>query len=405
MRLSKYTFKTWKENTNLDRATDRILRACYAQKESSGIFRFTNLGLRSLEKIKNVIRREMNKIGALEVELPILQDISMWEKSNRKEAYGPERFELKDRHDNTMILAPTAEESASEMIIDLVKSYKQLPISIYQMVSKYRDEMRPRFGLVRSRQFTMKDAYSFAKDEKNALEIYKDYFNAYVRIFNNLGFQTYAVPGETGDIGGKFCHEFVVTNTPIGECDMYFSKNLPAREISKLEDLDLIENSFEKIHDNSVKCLELGHIYYLAESYSKSMKIQYQDEFGKMENMFMGCYGIGVTRILSFAMEYFEFLPINISPFTFNLIGINRNLSEDFYNSLFEDLKLEVLYDDRQNSPGEKFSDGDLIGIPYRIVIGNKIEFNNLLKKEIRVFENIIDLKNYCLEIKNKNNN
>jgi len=124
-----------------------------------------------------------------------------------------------------------------------------------------------------------------------------------------------------------------------------------------------------------------------------------------MENMFMGCYGIGVTRILSFAMEYFEVLPSNISPFTFNLIGINRNLSEDFYNSLFDDLKSEILYDDRQNSPGEKFSDSDLIGIPYRIIIGNNIEFKDLLKQKVYIFENIIELKNYCLKIKNENNN
>lgn len=397
MRISKYIFKTQKDHKNLDKATDRIIRACYAQKECSGIFRFTNLGFRVLEKIKKVIRNELDKMNCLEVELPILQDIAIWEKSNRKNAYGPERFNLKDRKGSEMVLAPTAEESATEMMIDIVNSYKQLPITIYQMVQKYRDEMRPRFGLIRSRQFIMKDAYSFAKNEEEATKIYIEFYNCYIEIFKKFGIDVFAVPGEVGDIGGKFSHEFVVLNDVVGESDVFY--NELNNDYAKTEkDFKNLECAFEDLgFKNRNKCLELGHIYYLGDFYSKTMKAEFTDSDGKNKNMIMGCYGIGVTRILSYLMESREFLPEIVSPFDIHLVGIDAVKSEELYSYL-QKHNISVLYDDRDCSAGVKFNDADLVGIPKRIVIGKEIEFHNLIQKSVKKFDNVLDLCNFIIE-------
>jgi prolyl-tRNA synthetase len=396
MKLSKYLFKTNKNESSLDNATDRLIRGCFIQKECAGIFRFTNLGLKMVEKIKHVIRSELDNIGCLEVALPILQDINLWKKSGRDHAYGPERFSLKDRKDATMVLAPTAEESCTELISSIVSSYRQLPITVYQMIEKYRDEMRPRFGLVRSRQFIMKDAYSFAKDDEQATQIYVDIYNAYCRIFKNLGLNACAVTADTGEIGGKFSHEFVVLNDQIGETDLYYD-HLYNSEIHSVEEFNKITASFDnKSLSNCKKSLELGHIFYLGDVYSKAMKAMFTDTDGLLKPFIMGCYGIGVTRILACLAETKAFFPEHLSPFKYHLIGINQEKSEEFYKISHN--KLDILYDDRDQSTGTKFNDADIIGIPNRIIIGNNIEFKNMTTGVVETFHDMHLLLNKLLK-------
>ena len=396
MKLSKYIFKSHKNETNLDKATDRLMRGCFIQKESSGIFRFTNLGLRVLEKIKKVIREEHDKYGCIEVALPILQDISLWEKSGRAEAYGKERFQLFDRHESKMVLAPTAEESATELISSVIDSYADLPVIVYQILEKYRDEMRPRFGLVRSRQFIMKDAYSFAKDEQEALKIYLDLVRIYKNIFNKLCIKTYVVPSDTGEIGGKYAHEFVVIDEKIGESLMYYDEL--TESANSIEDLLKLKCGFEeKGFTNKIKCLEIGNIFHLGTTYSESMNALFNDNEGVKKPFIMGCYGIGVTRILAYIASAFTFFPEIVSPFDYYIVGIDNDKSTQLYNSMISK-GFDVLLDDRKQSAGVKFNDGDMIGIPKRITIGNNIEFKNFnCNTEIK-FSSIEDLLNYLEE-------
>ena len=403
MRLSKYLFKTNKNETSLDEATDRLIRGCFIQKECSGIFRFTNLGLRLLNNIKNIIRHELDAIGCLEVALPILQDIELWRKSGRGNGYcGRETFTLNDRKDAVMFLSPTAEESATEMVADIINSYKNLeePITIYQMLEKYRDEMRPRFGLMRSRQFTMKDAYSFAKNQEQAMAIYIEMYNCYLRIFKKFGITVYPVPGDTGEIGGKFCHEFVVianqNSKSCMECSMYFDE-LCDSSVQSSEDFDrlkcgFIQNNFTK----ETKCLELGEIFYLDTHYSKPMKALFTASDGSLQPFIMGCYGIGVTRVLAYIASEFDFFPEEIAPFKYHLVGIDSEKSFELYNSVKNNL--EILFDDRDQKPGVKFNDADLIGIPNRIIIGNSMEFKNCLENKVTTFNSIEELKHFLLK-------
>lgn len=393
MRLSQYLFKIHKNESGLDAGTDRLLRGCFIQKECAGIFRFTNLGFRVVEKIKHIIRQKLNAIGCLEVFLPILQDMSLWAKSGRSEGYGRESFILQDRKDSKMILAPTAEESATELIIDAVSSYKSLPLTIYQMVEKYRDEMRPRFGLVRSRQFTMKDAYSFSKNEEQAKDIYVDFYNCYLDIFRELEIEVFVVPSDTGDIGGKFTHEFVVINEEVGECPLFYDE-LSNEKIQNITEIDRLRCGFNKgefIHEK--KCLELGQIYYLGTRYSEPMKATFTDQDGVLKNFVMGCYGIGVTRILSFLAASKKFFPEQIAPFDIHLVGIHNDKSEEVYRLLRH--SVDVLYDDRDQKAGTKFSDADLIGIPQRLTVGNTIEWQNFSTKETKIFDTASELVSF----------
>lgn len=392
MKLSKCIFKTQKNISNLDKATDRLIRGGFIQKECSGIFRFTNFGVRILNNIKLIITEELNKIDCFEVALPILQDSSIWAKSGRIEAYGPEKFSLQDRKKSTMFLAPTAEESATELINNQITSYKQLPINVFQILEKYRDEMRPRFGLIRSRQFTMKDAYSFDKNEKEALETYVKYYNCYLKIFKRLNIDIYPVQSDAGQIGGALTHEFVAINTSIGEGDLFYDELINS-EVKNIEDIKL-QCSFEnKNYSKSIKCIELGQIYFLGDKYSTSMKALYNNELGIKTPFSMGCYGIGVTRTLSYLAEQFPYYPLNVTPFKYHIIGVDINKSNELYD-LINDNK-NILYDDRDIGFGTKKHDAELIGIPYQIIIGEKIEFINFLENKITEFKTINDLAIY----------
>jgi prolyl-tRNA synthetase len=364
------------DNTLLDKATNRLLRGCFIKKENAGIFEFTNLAVRILKKIENIIREEHDNMNCLEVRLPILQEENLWQRSGRNSYCGNETFKLKDRKDTSLIIAPTAEESATNLIENLIYSYKQLPITIYQILEKYRDEMRPRFGLVRSRQFIMKDAYSFASNVHQAEQIYMNFFNLYNKIFQKLELNVMAVQADAGEIGGNLSHEFVV-NSQIGEDTLYYDSLNNIKNLENLKDLERLETSYENKFNNSMKCLELGHIFLIgSEKYSENMKVYFQDENNEKAPFVMGCYGIGVTRILSVLANEKKYWPNCISPFLFYIIGINLEDAENLYTTLQIYTK-DILFDDRDTNTKNKFNDAEIIGIPYEIVVKNGFIFNS----------------------------
>ena len=352
-------------------------------QECSGIFTYTNLAMRVLKKISNIVREELDAFHCQEVSLPNLQDAELWKKSNRYEAYGQEKFRLVDRKDREMFLSPTAEESCILLVKNFVQSYRDLPVCAYQIKEKYRDEIRPRFGLIRSRQFIMKDAYSFAKDEQQATEVYVRFFNAYLRIFERLKLNAIAVPADTGEIGGKFSHEFVVLHD-MGESDVFFGDGITSSgQISDERELANLSSSFTRHENypNISKCIEVGHMFYLDKTYSTPMDAKFTAEDGTLQHFIMGCYGIGVSRILSVLLSKHQFFPQEVAPFKLHLIlrenaswshrGPEKEIYQQVENIVGRD---EVLIDDRKNGMGDALHDADLIGIPNRLIIGRNIE-------------------------------
>ena len=531
MRFSKAFIPTMKETpADAEVPSHKLLtRAGFIRKKASGLYDILPLGVRVIHKIEKIVREEMNKAGAQEVMLPIMHPAELWIESGRWDVYGKEMIKFKDRHGRDYALGPTAEEMITDLVRKEVKSYKELPINLYQIGRKFRDEIRPRFGLMRAREFIMKDAYSFHADEKCAEREYWNMYETYCRIFSRMGLKFVAVEADTGEIGGSFSHEFVVladtgeskvvicpkcgysANTERAvqrkperkitknwlEVQKVYTPNVkriedvssflevPKEKILKLlvyiadekpvaiairgdreveetkqkkalkckslrlatdeeiekftgqpkgfispinlkipviadfsvinmenfvtgageEDYHLLNvnlerdfkvSSFEDIaevkdKDPCPKCgaelegkrgIEVGHIFMLGTKYSESMKAYFVDEDGKERPMVMGCYGIGITRTMSAAVEQNHdedgiIWPIEISPFEVEVIPVNvkndtiRELSERVYKDLMRSGS-DVLIDDRNVRPGVKFKDADLIGIPIQIIVGKK---------------------------------
>ncbi len=529
-----------------------MLKAGLIMKVASGIYNFLPLGLKVVLKITNIIREEMNKAGAQEVLMPILSPSELWQETGRWSLYGKEMFRVKDRQDKDFALGPTHEEVITDIVRKYVNSYRQLPQILYQIQVKFRDEIRPRFGIMRAREFMMKDAYSFDKDEENAKKSYQKMFEAYNKIFSRIGFRFRAVEADTGAIGGTSSAEFMVLADTGEETIVYcpncdyaanvekaegkivkkggragdklekvytpdirtveelanFLKLTPEdtaktilymadgemiavmmrgdREINEIKlknvikanelrlatadeiinktkapvgfagPVNLQEKGIKLYIDNSVaemesmvcggnekdyhyigvkrsrdfkedkiidvikiqkgdfciKCgkelseqkgIEVGHVFYLGDKYSKAMNATFLDEKGKSKVFVMGCYGIGVTRIAAAAIEqnYDEngiIWPFAIAPFEVVIIPVNMKYKEgtDFAFKLYEDLKsknIDVIIDDRDVSPGVKFKDSDLIGFPLRVVIGEKnfkegkVEIKLRKEKEAEIIE------------------
>ncbi|MBE3088821.1 MAG: proline--tRNA ligase, partial [Actinobacteria bacterium] len=392
------------------------LRAGLIRKVASGIYSFLPLGFRVLKKIEEIIRQEMNNSGAIELFLPIMQPSVLWEKSGRWKEYGPEMFRLKDRNKRDFCLGPTHEELITYLAYLDLKSYKNLPVNLYQIQVKFRDEMRPRYGLLRAREFIMKDAYSFCRNDDDLVVIYKNMYDAYCRILERIGLQYKVVEAETGLIGGSYSHEFIVL-AENGEEKLVFcpacgySANY---EMSKSISKTSKENKDNKINkcgdftyteqgDGCVNCgkelkiekgIEVGHIFKLGDKYSEKMDARFIDVDGKLKPLVMGCYGIGVTRILAAAIEQLHddkgiIWPASIAPFTVNIIVTTEKNSElskagDMIYKTLKKLNVEVLYDDRDVSAGIKFKDSDLIGIPVRFILGRKFLGSRLIDVEYR---------------------
>jgi prolyl-tRNA synthetase len=385
-----------------------MIRSGMIKKLASGLYTWMPLGLKVLRKIENIIRLEMNKIGALEILMPAIQPSELWKESGRWDKYGPELLRITDRHEREFCFGPTHEEIITDIARNNIKSYKQLPIIYYQIQTKFRDEIRPRFGVMRAREFLMKDAYSFHENEECLNKTYDIVFNAYKNCFNKIGLEYKVVNADNGQIGGSESHEFHVI-ADNGEDELIFSDSSDYAINAEL--FSEAPKEGDQCPDGSGKVkirrgIEVGHIFKLGKNYSDSMNASISNKSNKTTKMIMGCYGIGVSRIAAAAIEQSNddrgiIWPKSISPYEISIIsiGYTKNTAiKDYADNLYMELKkmnLDVLLDDRDISPGNMFSDADLIGIPNKIIIGKKFieknEFeykNRKLNKTFTINEN-----------------
>ena len=385
MKASKYPLFTQKNNPSDAEIISHklMLKAGLTRQQSSGQYSFLPIGYRVLKKIENIIREEMNAIGSAEILMPSVQPSELWEESGRWETYGLELLRLKDRHQRDYCLGPTFEEVITDLVRKDLNSYKQLPINMYQISSKFRDEIRPRFGIMRAREFIMKDAYSFHLNQECLDEWYENYKQAYNKIFTRLQLEYTMVDADSGNIGGSKSNEFhVIADT--GEDDLLIDQDGIGvnYEIAKTkynsDDIKKIINENNLVHK---KGIEVGHIFKLGDKYSKAMNLSIADVESKICNIEMGCYGIGVSRIIAAAIEQNHddkgiVWPATIAPFKIVIIEIDghKNESVRIYSSeLYEKLSakgVEVILDDRNSKLGNKLNDWELIGIPNIAIVG-----------------------------------
>jgi len=562
MKWTKYFIPTLKEVPSEAEAVSHrlMIRAGLIRKLVSGAYTYLPLGLRVLKKVENIIREEMDKKGALELFLPSLQPVELWHESGRYKALGEDLIKFKDRHNRVMVFGPTHEEVITALARDHIRSYRQLPITLYQIQTKFRDEVRPRFGVIRSREFIMKDAYSFDRDNEGLDESYKKMYEAYEAIFKRCVLKVLAVEADTGVMGGDVSHEFMMLAESgedlLAHCESCgyaaslsvaevkgeglrvkgASKDKPLKEvdtpgvstIEKVGELlkvkpgqmvktlvyvadgkpvavlirgdheaneakikkylkagtldmateDIIKKAtggplgfsgpvglkeLEIIADNAIKgmvdfvagankkdkhfidvnidrdfkvkewrdlrmitdndkcpkcsknikiehAIEMGHVFKLGLKYSKAMKAEFLDEDGKLKPYVMGCYGIGVNRIIAAAIELSNdkkgiIWPLSIAPFQVIIVPINyekedvRTVADELYNSL-KDKGIEVLLDDRNESAGVKFNDAELIGIPFAIVIGQRGLKKGVIEIKERATGKVLEVKRYDLSDK-----
>ena len=355
-----------------------LVKGGFIDQLAAGIYSFLPLGWRVHQKIENIIREEMNAIGGQEVFLPTLQPKELWKRSNRWEHMDPPLWQTQDRHGKEYALGPTHEEVMTNLAIRFIKSYKDLPFSLYQIQNKFRNEMRSTGGLLRTREFMMKDLYSFHENEKDLDEYYQKVHQAYLKIFKRCGFEAIAVEAESGSIGGDVCHEFMMA-CPTGEdkifvceqCGWASSVNLEKRKKTCPEC---------KSELKEVRGIENGHIFKLGTLYSEKMGAFYTDKKGKKKPIYMGCYGIGLGRLMATIVEASHdqkgiIWPEGVAPFQAHLIAADpesQKLAERVYDQFFK-AGIDVLYDDREEvTAGVKFTDADLIGIPVRLVVSEK---------------------------------
>lgn len=359
-----------------------MLRAGYLRKLSSGIYNYLPLGLRVIQKIESIIRHEMKKAGAQELLMPMVQPSDLWKESGRWDVYDKELLRFKDRHDNDYCLGPTHEEIITDIVRGEVKSYKQLPLSLYQIQTKFRDEIRPRFGLMRGREFLMKDCYSFDANEEGALKSYDIYYQAYKRIFETCSLSFRAVEADTGTIGGNRSHEFQVLaesgeDAIVGCSHCDYAANIEKAESQEGETCKRCQKGQMKAY----RGIEVGQVFYLGTKYSEALGARFLDENGKENPFVMGCYGIGIGRTAAAAIEQNHdengiIWPLSIAPYQVILISLSDDdavieKSKEIYDKL-NTLGVEVIWDDRDQRAGVKFKDADLLGIPSQVVIGKR---------------------------------
>lgn len=371
-----------------------LLRAGLVRMLTSGVYTYLPLGLMALNNIENIIREELNCAGCQELLLPCLQPIELWKKTGRDKVLAETLIKFTDRRGREMCLGPTHEEVITELVKDHVQSYKQLPLILYQIQTKFRDEIRPRFGLIRSCEFIMKDAYSFDADKQGLDKNYKLMLEAYLKIFKRCGLNVLTTQADSGAMGGDLSHEFMVTSTT-GEDTVYSCKNC------KFSASNIVETT-----DNPASCpkckskdlektqaIEVAHIFQLGTKYSQAQGAKFLDENGKEKVIIMGCYGIGVSRLLSAVIEKNNdkdgiIWSKEVSPFDILILPVQisdkkvLSLGEKLFQTL-EKENFKVLLDDREIPAGSRFKDADLIGIPLRVTIGK--ENLSLGKIEIKI--------------------
>jgi len=380
MRFSKTFIKTLRTAPKDEIAINGALltRAGYIHKEMAGVYDYLPLGLRVIEKIKNVIREELNKLGCEEIQMSALQNPEPWEKTGRFSDQEVDIwFKTELASGGKLGLAPTHEEPITNMLKSYISSYKDLPLYVYQFQTKFRNELRAKSGILRGREFLMKDLYSFHTSEEDLNKFYADVEQAYAQIFARLGigedtYETFA----SGGIFSKYSHEFQ-TVLSVGEDTIYYNGDKSVvlnKEV--LEDETLADLGVKREELAETTAAEVGNIFKLKFKYSEPLGLKYIDENNAQKNIYMGCYGIGVSRVMGVIAEKFAddkglVWPEEVAPYKYYLVGIGESgtaEAEKFYQSH----EGQILFDDRNVRPGEKFADADLIGLPYRIVISDK---------------------------------
>jgi prolyl-tRNA synthetase len=409
MRLSRYFLPILRETPReADIVSHRLmLRAGLIRQQAAGSFTWLPLGLRVLERINRVIREEQNRSGAIELLMPTIQSADLWRESGRYDAYGKEMLRLKDRHERDMLFGPTNEEMITEIFRAYIRSYKDLPLNLYHIQWKFRDEVRPRFGVMRSREFLMKDAYSFDLDQAGARHSYNRMFVAYLRTFARLGLKSIPMRAESGPIGGDMSHEFIILAST-GESEVFCHSDYldfvtpgidtdfdSAAGLQGIVDrwTSLYAATSEK-HDAaafgalpadkqvSARGIEVGHIFYFGTKYSQPMKAEVSGPDGKMVPVHMGSYGIGPSRLVAALIEASHdeagiIWPDAVAPFDIALLNLKQgdagtDAACATIQRALEGAGKSVLYDDRDDRPGAKFATADLIGIPWQVIVGPK---------------------------------
>ena len=382
-----------------------MIRAGMIKQASAGIYSWLPLGLKVLKKIEHIVRDEQNKAGAIEVLMPTIQSADLWIKSGRYEDYGKEMLRIQDRSGREMLYGPTNEELITDIFQSYITSYKDLPKNLYHIQWKFRDEVRPRFGVMRGREFLMKDNYSFDLTEEESKISYNKMFTAYIKTFLRMGLTPISLRAETGPIGGNLSHEFQIL-AKTGESTLYYDKDLEKIDPETInpDKLQSYYAAVDDLHDEKncpiskeqlkiSKGIEVGHIFYFGTKYSEKLSAFVQNNKGEKTSVHMGSYGIGISRLVGAIIEAFHDdkgikWPISVAPFHVSLINlmIDDKACAKMANIMYEKIsnsKLDVLYDDRDCSIGKKLSDNDLIGIPYQVIIG---------KRDLK--DNIVQLKN-----------
>ncbi len=403
-----------------------MLQTGMIKQSSAGIYSWLPLGFKVMKKIENIVREEQNFIGAQEMLMPTIQSAEIWKESGRYDDYGEEMLRIKDRQGREMLYGPTNEELITDVFRSSVKSYKSLPQLLYHIQWKFRDEIRPRFGVMRCKEFYMKDAYSFDLTDEAAKKSYNKMFYSYLKTFNRMGLKAIPMAADTGPIGGDLSHEFVIL-AETGESQIYADKNIFQIDLNEYKfdeaSLKKMRNDFTNIYavtdekfkkddfDKFVKKenqmitrgIEVGHIFYFSDKYSEPMNCLIDDKDGKKTSVKMGSYGIGVSRLVGATIEanYNNNVmkwPKSISPFDVVILpSINKNNTEnmDKAEKIYKELKkqnIDVLLDDVDENMSNKFKKHDLIGIPFQIIIGSKSKGDELEFKELNSKSEILSL-------------
>jgi prolyl-tRNA synthetase len=360
-----------------------MLRGGYIKQVAAGVYTYLPLATRVLKQIEDIVRDELNKLGCSELLMPALQPADLWIESGRWENYGSELFRLDDRKERKFALGPTHEEVITHVVRDYLNSYKKFPLAVYQIQTKFRDELRPRFGLMRGREFIMKDLYTFHTDREDMDKWYWEVAEAYKRIFKRCGLDVKIVESDTGQIGGDEAHEFMVVSE-VGEDTIVYSNvsDFGANvEVSELKEGDPSPDGQGTIE--IAKGIEVGNIFKLGTKYSEAMGAKFVDKDGKTHPAIMACYGIGISRVLMAVLEKHSdgnkvVWPSELTPFDVHVIPVNTknedqvNAANDLYAELLKRGK-KVLLDDRNERAGVKFNDSDFIGAPLRITVGRDL--------------------------------
>ncbi|MGY9016586.1 MAG: proline--tRNA ligase [Alphaproteobacteria bacterium] len=407
MKFSNFIINTLKESPKEAQIISHklMLRTSMVKQHTAGIYIWLPLGLRVLRKIENIVRNNQDDIGCQELLMPTIQSSELWKKSGRYDDYGKEMLRMTDRHDSELLYGPTNEEVVTDFFNDYVNSYKNLPKYLYHIQWKFRDEIRPRFGVMRGREFLMKDAYSFDLSESAAFDTYKIFYKNYLKTFIDLGLKPIPVKADSGAIGGNLSHEFqILANT--GESEIAYDPQLTANNLldQSYEEINNLYSASDDLIDKSKidivigRGIEVGHIFYFGTKYSTPLGARMINKDGKNEDLHMGSYGIGVSRLVGAIIEAHHdekgiVWPFQIAPFKINIIASEELLQNDkilnAYTFLLNKYK-DVILDDRSITFGKKIKDTELIGIPWTIIAGkNYSESGHLELLNRRTNENI----------------